>query len=263
MTPPAFQFYPSDFLASTSEMTAEEVGVHIRLLSHQWIKGGLPNDDARLLAMAGQCQASSLAYAKSRFGICEDGLLRHARLESERSKQAAFRQKQALNGAKRWAGNAKPHAKPVPGQEPNACSPSPSLNTPIVPTGDGGGELFEPGEAEKPQASAPAAGEPPEGFTEFWDAYPRRDARLNALKAWAKVSARDHQAILADVKRRCGSDQWRKEGGKFVPLPATYLRGERWKDEAPATGTDPDDVPYPEGHNWAGMTPRQVRDLLR
>lgn len=146
MKPPAFQFYPSDFLASTSEMTAEEVGVHIRLLCHQWIKGGLPNDDARLMAMAGQCQASSLAYAKSRFGICEDGAIRHTRLERERSKQEAYREKQAQNGAKRWVGNAKPHAKPkavaTPSQLPNACSPSPSpssigITQGILPTAVG------------------------------------------------------------------------------------------------------------------------------
>lgn len=130
MRPPAFQFYPSDFLASTSEMSAEEVGVHIRLLCHQWIRGGLPDDDARLLAMAGQCQASSLAYAKTRFGMCDDGQLRHPRLEAERAKQADYREKQAANGAKRWVGNAKPHAVATPSLMPNACSPSPSPSPP-------------------------------------------------------------------------------------------------------------------------------------
>lgn len=132
MKPPAFQFYPSDFLSSTSEMTAEEVGVHIRLLCHQWIKGGLPNDDGRLMSMAGQCQASSVAYAKTRFGLCDDGQLRHPRLEAERSKQEAYREKQAINGAKRWPEHAKPHAKPhavakrgvMPSHMPNGCSPS-------------------------------------------------------------------------------------------------------------------------------------------
>jgi len=128
--PPAFQFYADNFLEGTGDMTPEEVGVYIRLLCHQWSKGGLEPDDQRLQIMAGQCRASALAKAKTKFGIGEDGLLRNARLERERVKQAAYREKQAENGAKRWSGDAKPHAKPpavaLPSLMPNACFPSPS-----------------------------------------------------------------------------------------------------------------------------------------
>ena len=126
MKPPAFQFYADDFLGGTSDMTTEEVGAYIRLLCNQWTKGGLPDDDTRLVIMAGQCQASSLAKAKTKFGICEDGALRNARMEHERQKQDAYRQKQASNGSKRWVGNAKPDAVAMPSLMPNACSPSPS-----------------------------------------------------------------------------------------------------------------------------------------
>jgi len=138
MNPPAFQLYASDFLAATSEMTAEEVGVYFRLLLHQWIKGGIPDDDNRLMAMAGQCQASSLAYAKTKFGKCEDGALRQGRMEREREKQRLYREKQAVNGAKRWLGNAKPDAKPhasaEPSQMPNACSSSSSSSSSLTST---------------------------------------------------------------------------------------------------------------------------------
>ena len=176
MKPPAFQFYPSDFLSSTSEMTAEEVGVHIRLLCHQWIKGGLPNDDGRLMSMAGQCQASSVAYAKTRFGLCDDGQLRHPRLEAERSKQEAFREKQAINGAKRWPEHAKPnpkpnpkpHAKPhakrngvaMPMDMPNACSLSPSpssIQRNTLMNDDGSSPPASPGNANAD--ATPTAGE--------------------------------------------------------------------------------------------------------
>ena len=141
--PPAFQFYADDFLGGVGDMTCEEVGAYIRLLCHQWNKGGLANDDARLQIMAGHCQASALATAKTKFGMCEDGFIRNARLERERTKQDAYRQKQAENGAKRWGSSAKPDAKPdakphakpdalaKPSHMPNACSPSPSpsINT--------------------------------------------------------------------------------------------------------------------------------------
>lgn len=159
MKPPAFQFYPSDFLASTAEMTAEEVGVHIRLLCHQWIKGGLPNDDTRLASMAGQCHGNAIAYAKTRFRICDDGQLRHPRLEAEREKQAEYRAKQAGNANKRWHGNATAYATALPTHMPNACSPSPSPssdNTLRPPSGDtvtaaGDGKPGVGGENEKPK----------------------------------------------------------------------------------------------------------------
>ena len=29
------------------------------------------------------------------------------------------------------------------------------------------------------------------------------------------------------------SQQWRKDGGQYIPMPATWLNGRRWEDEAP------------------------------
>lgn len=56
--PPAFQFYPGDFLSSTkvSVMTLEQVGAYVRLLCHAWLQdetGTLPDDDASLAALSG------------------------------------------------------------------------------------------------------------------------------------------------------------------------------------------------------------------
>lgn len=122
MNAPAFQFYASDFIASTATMTAEEVGAYIRLLCYQWINGGIPNDDDRIKALVGICGGNAMAYAKSKLTVCDDGMLRHPRLEDVRSKQDAFRKKQAENASKRWVGN--PTALPL--DMPNSCSPSPS-----------------------------------------------------------------------------------------------------------------------------------------
>lgn len=110
--PPAFQFYADDFLSGTADMTAEEVGVYIRLLCHAWSKDGL-DDNERLVMLAGQCQASSLAHAKSKFRLT-DGKLRNLRQEKERKKQAEFRERQAENGKKRWLGIANPDATVKP-----------------------------------------------------------------------------------------------------------------------------------------------------
>lgn len=65
-------------------------------------------------------------------------------------------------------------------------------------------------------------------FDEFWSAYPRRQAKKDAMKAWAQIPANQHEQILRAVPVHCRSKQW-QDG--YIPLPATWLRGERWTDE--------------------------------
>ena len=37
--------------------------------------------------------------------------------------------------------------------------------------------------------------------------------------------------ILAAVERQRGSPAWEKDGGRYIPNPATWLHGRRWEDE--------------------------------
>jgi hypothetical protein len=37
--------------------------------------------------------------------------------------------------------------------------------------------------------------------------------------------------ILADVEAKKRTQDWKKDGGKYIPYPATYLNGKRWEDE--------------------------------
>lgn len=70
-------------------------------------------------------------------------------------------------------------------------------------------------------------------FELFWSAYPRKVKKGDARKAWTQTAAIRPAIgeVLAaiDAARRC--DQWRKDGGQFIPYPATWLRGEQWADE--------------------------------
>lgn len=92
-----------------------------------------------------------------------------------------------------------------------------------------------------------ADNEIPPGFTEFWDTYPRKVAKQNAIKAWKKTGALDSQAltdtIIADVKRRLDGE-WKGKELQYIPHPATYLNQRRWEDESSATDTV-DDEYYP------------------
>jgi len=104
---PAFQLYADDFLAGTADMTAEEVGGFIRLLCHQWAKGGLPDSEERTGMMAGLMGSPSLRYVLSKFDKDpSDGLLKNKRLESVRSEKDAYLRGQSESGLKgalaRW-----------------------------------------------------------------------------------------------------------------------------------------------------------------
>lgn len=68
-------------------------------------------------------------------------------------------------------------------------------------------------------------------FEMAWSRYPRKVAKKDAHKAWAKVDPRDYPAIMKAIEAQRATDAWRKDGGQFVPYFATWLRGERWNDE--------------------------------
>lgn len=99
MKSPAFQFYPQDFLLGTSDLSAEEVGGYIRLLAHQWDKGGLPNNEKKLLKLAG-VKPKALANILNKFELQEDSQLRNKRLEKERTKQKEWKTKSSVAGKK-------------------------------------------------------------------------------------------------------------------------------------------------------------------
>lgn len=73
----------------------------------------------------------------------------------------------------------------------------------------------------------------PPGFDEFWSAYPKKVGKDEAAKAFAK---RKPDAALLDtmlkaISAQKASEQWRKDGGQFIPNPATWLNQGRWQDE--------------------------------
>jgi hypothetical protein len=68
------------------------------------------------------------------------------------------------------------------------------------------------------------------GFEEFWRAYPNHKARAAAEKAWCKCRP-PLVAVLVAIKQQRASPDWTKEHGRFVPYPATWLNGQRWRDE--------------------------------
>lgn len=74
-------------------------------------------------------------------------------------------------------------------------------------------------------------------FTDFWKAYPRKEAKVPAEKAWIKTNpdAALERAILQaveDQKRNgCLKQAFAQDGRSVIPLPASWLNAKRWLDE--------------------------------
>jgi uncharacterized protein YdaU (DUF1376 family) len=72
-----------------------------------------------------------------------------------------------------------------------------------------------------------------ESFSIFWKLYPNKTAKAAAEKAWAKLKPDDELLgeIITGLSTQVESGDWLKDGGKFIPHPATWLNGRRWEDE--------------------------------
>jgi len=42
---------------------------------------------------------------------------------------------------------------------------------------------------------------------------------------------------MAGLERSKVSEQWQRDGGQFIPHPATWLNGRRWEDQPPEAPT--------------------------
>jgi len=208
MKPPAFQFYADDFVAGTSILSTEEIGAYILLLCHQWNAGSIPNDDKLILRIAKITQPFDLGLLRSKFELV-DGCLKNARLERERLKQQAYREKQAENGAKGGRPKTLAFPKPNPTHNPNESFPSPSPS---------------PRESE----SAPA---PADAHLPTWDEV-KTFAEMSAIKPESAKSFYDHHE---------GHQLWLNQHGKLINWKhklTTWAAKDRTKPPEPSK-TDP------------------------
>lgn len=101
-----------------------------------------------------------------------------------------------------------------------------------------------------------------EMFDLFWSEYPRHEAKKDAKKAFMRVgwSEKSFSTVL-----ECLKDQkrflWPERAVRYIPLAASWIRGERWEDEIPdwePVVKDPDS----EAMRFPGGRDRAVWDEL-
>lgn len=72
--------------------------------------------------------------------------------------------------------------------------------------------------------------EPNNAFAEFWDIYPKKVAKKDARRAWAKLKPDSIllAKIFTAVVQQKKTEQWKNR--QYIPNPASWLNGERWED---------------------------------
>lgn len=71
-----------------------------------------------------------------------------------------------------------------------------------------------------------------EKFDMFWLAYPNKIAKPAAIKAWGKEKINGEFPQLMDaLEKHKLTEKWQKDGGKYIPNPATWINQRRWEDE--------------------------------
>ena len=70
-------------------------------------------------------------------------------------------------------------------------------------------------------------------FSQFWKAYPKKRSKGQAEKAWQRLKPdeRLQGEILGAVQRATKSEDWTRDGGRYIPHPATWLNATGWEDE--------------------------------
>ncbi len=75
-------------------------------------------------------------------------------------------------------------------------------------------------------------------FEKFWKAYPKKVGKQSARAAFLKVSV-PLQTLLDALRQQAQSPQWNRDGGRFIPNPATWLSQQRWEDQLSPSGKVP------------------------
>lgn len=86
-------------------------------------------------------------------------------------------------------------------------------------------------------------------FEDFWLAYPLKVGKPKALASW-RTQKLDGccEVVIGGLERWKLSPQWRRDSGKFIPHPTTFLNQRRWEDspepDVPRTIINEADCPF-------------------
>lgn len=210
--------YWGDYLGKTSGLSCEEHGAYLLLIAAYWMRGKALPDDDRFLSTVTKLTGKKWKIIRPKiieYFIKKDGELWHDRVEKELLKSC-----QRISSAQ-----AKAHARWHPQD----------MQVTITSTEE---------ERKKPDAPRRSIlNGHSESFEAFWKAYPRREAKGAATKAYLKALDKTSPEMLSGCALAYASKMANTEK-KFVKMPATWLNQECWTDEgiSPESAATPDQI---------------------
>ncbi len=157
-------------------------------------------------------------------------------LRKEAEKQRDRRGKASEAARKRWDNVPDADAMPeqcerIPDASFEQCTPSPTPTPSPIPS---------PAAADKNNCATPAPKRAAVSrgvvysaeFLQFWEEYPRKKGKMDAFRAFKAAKGKPPiDQLVAEVRLQTGCIEWNKDGGQFIPYPATWLRRGGWDDE--------------------------------
>lgn len=244
--------YVGDYLRDTGDLTTVEHGAYLLLIMQAWTRGGaLPTDSERLRSLTRMTEADWGRSGEIIMGFFfrEGDVYRHKRVDKELvNATASIEQRRAAGkaSASRRKSNDIPtevqrdanetaNETPTEIERPlsSRChSVEVSLATEVqrdaIPS-----PSPSPSERKKESGSlrspvVPRSESDDEDFAQFWALYPRKDAKIDARKAWAHAIRLSSAAdIIAGLERYpFNADP------TLQKLPGGWLRDGRWLIEA-------------------------------
>jgi uncharacterized protein YdaU (DUF1376 family) len=255
-----YQFHIGDYASATRHLTWLEDAAYRRLLDVYYVKEcPLPEDSRaiyRLVCASSSEEREAVDTVLSEFFSLTENGWSHSRCDAEISVMQDKKDKASQSAQARWR-NAKDTDGALPVQsERNTNAMRTHANddaNACETTCEGNATNTNTNTNKKPTRE-------PDGFAEFWSAYPKKVGKGAAETAWRKLRPASAVCVAA-VESAKRSDQWRKDNGQFIPNPATWLNQRRWEDgESQSVAADPKEmVTLPDGQT---MT-RGMLDFMR
>lgn len=223
---PWVKFYPSDWLAGTSGLTAAERGVYITIVCLIYETGGPVRLD--LTRLARRCGVPAGSFRRILDSLMDQGKLVQTPDGITNKRAEDVMQDRENRITKAQSGALKTNAiqaekrqqKQAPQQKERDAERYANQNQ---------------NQIKKRETKVSLCAR--DGFAAFWAVVPRRVGKGAAEKAWQAATAKAQPEAIIDAMRlyaksREGQDE------KYTCHPATWLNQRRWEDDAPKTPDD-------------------------
>lgn len=214
-----YQFNIGDYQSHTAHLSDTEDLAYRRLLDWAYLhEKPLPNDIeeiGRLIRMRSHCDCIATVLREFFLPTSEGWV--SERVEREIAGINTKSEKARTSAKARWNKGFDANAMRSHSERNATQDPIPNTHNPIPKT----------------QKASSTAKADEELFAQFWEAYPRKEAKAKAKQAFAKHKPTPElvAAMVAALDAQKQSDQWRRDGGQFIPHATTWLNQERWNDE--------------------------------